>query len=199
MRRITLIFAALAALLALGGCASGYTIDTAVQSFSHLAALPQQPTFRFERLPSQQAFGPEQSELEAMAFPALDRAGLHRDDSDPRFSVQVTGRAQRVLSPYADPWTWGGFGWGVGFANHGVGVGFGGPLFPRYDTVWFQREANIVVRELASNQVVFETRAVNEGPWLDNRAVFPVLFDAAMQGFPNPPPGWRRIDVRVGG
>lgn len=199
MRRITLVLAALAVLLALGGCAAGYTVDTSVQSFSQLAAVPEQPTFRFERLPSQQAFALEQGELEAMAYPALNRAGLRRDDNDARFTVQVTARAQQVLSPYADPWTWGSFGWGVGISNSGMGVGFGGPLFPRYDTVWFHREASIVVRELATSQVVFETRAVNEGPWLDNRALFPVLFDAAMQGFPNPPPGWRRIDVRVGG
>jgi hypothetical protein len=28
--------------------------------------------------------------------------------------------------------------------------------------------------------------------------VFPVMFEAAMQGFPNPPAGPRRVDIRVG-
>jgi hypothetical protein len=28
--------------------------------------------------------------------------------------------------------------------------------------------------------------------------VLPVMFEAAMQGFPNPPPGPRRVDIRVG-
>lgn len=199
LRRFALFLFALGALLALGGCASGYTVDTRVQSFSQLAAVPPQPTYRFERLPSQQVFGADQGVLEAMADPALHKAGLRRDDSAPNYSVQVTARAQQMLSPYADPWMWGGFGWSAGFGHRGVGVGFGGPLFPRYDALWFQREANVVVRELASNQVVYETRAFSEGPWLDDRAIFPLLFDSAMQGFPNPPQGWRRIDVHVGG
>ncbi|WP_253261902.1 hypothetical protein [Ramlibacter montanisoli] len=56
----------------------------------------------------------------------------------------------------------------------------------------------MIVRELASNRVVYETRAVNDGPWLDNNAVLPAMFDAAMQGFPNPPPGPRRVDIQVG-
>jgi len=45
---------------------------------------------------------------------------------------------------------------------------------------------------------VYETHASNDGPWLDNRTVLPAMFEAAMQGFPNPPPGPRRVDIQVG-
>ena len=56
----------------------------------------------------------------------------------------------------------------------------------------------MIVRELPTHRVVYETHAVNDGPWLDNRAVLPAMFEAAMQGFPNPPAGPRRVDILVG-
>ncbi len=67
---------------ALSGCATSYMLDNNVQSFSSLAALPAQPTYRFDRLPSQQAFQ-FQGQIEAMADPALFKAGLRRDDAAP--------------------------------------------------------------------------------------------------------------------
>jgi hypothetical protein len=167
------------------------------RSFSQLGAVPAQPTYRFERSLSQQV-DPTQQALEALADPALHKAGLRRDDAAPRYSVQVGARTVRTLSPYADPWgPWGWGGWGVGFSGRHFGLGFGGP-WPRTDSYWFHREVSVVVRELASNKVVYETHAVNDGPWFDNRTVLPAMFDAAMQGFPNPPPGPRRVDIQVG-
>ncbi len=189
--------AAAAAILVLAGCASTYKLDNQVQSFSHLPAMPTQPSYRFERSLSQQA-DPAQQALEALADPALHRAGLRRDDAAPRYSVQVSARTERSLSPYADPWgPWGWGGWGVGLGGRHFGLGIGGP-WPRGDSYWFHREVSVIVRELASNKVVYETRAVNDGPWLDNNAVLPAMFEAAMQGFPNPPPGPRRVDIQVG-
>lgn len=189
--------AAATAVLVLAGCASTYKLDNQVQSFSHLPAMPAQPSYRFERSLSQQA-DPAQQALEALADPALHRAGLRRDDSAPRYSVQVSARTERSVSPYADPWgPWGWGGWGVGLGGRHFGLGIGGP-WPRGDSYWFHREVSVIVRELASNRVVYETRAVNDGPWLDNNAVLPAMFDAAMQGFPNPPPGPRRVDIQVG-
>ncbi len=189
--------AAAAAVLVLAGCASTYKLDNQVQSFSHLPAMPTQPSYRFERSLSQQA-DPAQQALEALADPALHRAGLRRDDATPRYSVQVSARTERSVSPYADPWgPWGWGGWGVGLGGRHFGLGIGGP-WPRGDSYWFHREVSVIVRELASNKVVYETRAVNDGPWLDNNAVLPAMFEAAMQGFPNPPPGPRRVDIQVG-
>lgn len=201
MVRVLRLFIAgwiVAGLAALSGCAAGYLLDNQVQSFSHLQGLPAQPTYRFERLPSQQT-DPAQTQLEAFADNALFNAGLKRDDRSPRYGVQVTARIQRMLSPYADPydawgWGWGGFGWGG--RHGGVGLGFG---WPRMEQPWYQREVNIIVRELSSNRVVYETRAVNSGPWLDNSSVLPAMFQAALQGFPTPPQGPRRVDIHIGG
>lgn len=178
----------------LAGCASTFVVDSSVRSFSSLTALPAQPTYRFERLPSQQE--PGQAQLEAMADAALHRAGLRRDDANPRYAVQVSGRLQPTLSPWADPWRWGG-GWGVGYHRRGLGLGFGGP-WGGLESPWYHREVAVVVRELPSNRVVFESHASHDGPWLDNSAVFPAMFQAALQGFPNPPPGPRRVDIQVG-
>jgi len=200
MVRIARFLLAAAAALVLTGCATSYKLDNQVQSFSQLQGMPAQPSYRFERSLSQQA-DPAQQALEALADPALHRAGLRRDDAAPRYSVQVSARTARTLSPYADPWgpwgPWGWGGWGVGFSGRHIGLGFAGP-WPHTESYWFHREVSVIVRELASNRVVYETRAVNDGPWLDNRAVLPAMFDAAMQGFPNPPAGPRRVDVMVG-
>ena len=63
---------------------------------------------------------------------------------------------------------------------------------------WFLREVSVIVRELPSNQVVFESHASNDGPGIDNRSVLPAMFEAALQGFPNPPSGPRKVETAVG-
>ncbi len=184
----------------LSGCAGGYLLDNTVTSFSGLTAAPGSLTYRFDRLPSQQV--PAQAQLEAMADPALHEAGLRRDDANPRYTVQVSGAVQPLLSPWADPWRFGPwpdpwrFGaWG-GYWRHGFGVRGG---LGRWEEYWYRRAASVIVRELPGNSVVYETHAHNDGPWLDHTAVFPAMFKAALQGFPTPPPGPRRIDVQIGG
>lgn len=206
MRRALYAPFLIATSLALAGCATSWTVDSQVRSFSQLGALPAEPTYRFDRLPSQQAHGAAQDEVEAMAAPALAAVGLRRDDAHPRYAVQVTARVAPELSPWADPW-WGpgsGPGWGGGlgygrgwrgsawYGGWGWGPGFGPPPDP-----WYGREVSVVMRELPSNQVVYETRARNDGPYSDSRAVLPVMFQAALQGFPHPPQGERRVDITL--
>lgn len=198
----TPLAAALLAVLVLSGCATGYTLDHTVQSFSQLGSLPAQAGYRFERLPSQQAADPMQTTLEQVAEPALSKAGLRRDDTAPRYSVQIAARQEQVLSPFADPWDYPGWGWGwgMGYGRRGWGVGLGSAMHPsRLEQLWYRREVSLVLRDLGTQQVVYETRAMNDGPWTDARVVFPLMFEAAMQGFPNPPPGPRRVDIHVGG
>jgi hypothetical protein len=189
--------AAVATVALLAGCASTYTLDNTVQSFSHISALPQPATYRFERLLSQQDI--TQPQLEAFADPALNAAGLRRDDSRPRYSVQVSARAAQTLSPWADPWAGPGFGFGVGVGGWRRG-GWGWGLHSRYgyEAPWYHREVDVVVRDLSNNnQVVYESRAISDGPFMDSKQVIPAMFVAAMQGFPNPPAGPRRVDVQV--
>lgn len=194
-RSLRILALAGATLALLAGCATNVVLDNTVQSYSGLPALPASPTYRLERLPLQQG-QPGQDQLEALADPALFKAGLRRDDAAPKFSVQVSARVQRTLSPWADPWD--GWGWGrAGYpGGRRWGGGFGTP-FPRADQVWFQREVGVVVRDAVSNKVVFESRAANDGPWYDNALVLGAMFEAALAGFPAPPAGVRRVTVQL--
>ena len=175
----------------LSGCANGYLLDNDVQAFSSLTAPPAQPTYRFERLPSQQV--PAQAQLEGMTAPALQQAGLRRDDANPQYSVQVSAAIHRILSPWSDRWRYGA--WGGPLRHH---FGFGAELSGLDEPYWYRREVSVILRELPSNRVVFETHGVNDGPWVDDQAVFAAMFRAAMQGFPAPPPGLRRVNIQVG-
>ena len=182
----------LAAALLLAAC-STYRLDNTVQSFSHIGALPSPLTYRFERLPSQQ--DPQHAQLEAMADGALNTAGFKRDDANPRYSVQISARTAATLSPWADPWEGAGWGWG-GWGWHRR-FGFGGGL--RYESPWYHREVDVIVRELGTNRVVYESRAINDGPFFDAAKVSPAMFQAALQGFPNPPPGPRLVNIEITG
>jgi hypothetical protein len=182
--------AAFVALLA--GCAGTYVLDNTVQSFSQLGAPPTPATYRYERLPSQQVVN--QAELEALADTALFQAGFRRDDAAPRYSVQIDARLTEVASPWGDPWG-PGIRWGFGFGRRHSHVGVMSPPEPP----WYHREVGIVVRELSSNRVVYETRASNSGPWRDSARVLPAMFQAAMQGFPTPPAGPRVVNVQIPG
>ena len=193
MRRL---LAALLLIATLSGCAT-WVVDSEVRSFSKLTAVPPDATYRFERLPSQQVNEAAQQSLEAMAGAALDRVGLRRDDAGARYNAQVGARVTLALSPWADPWLYGpgryGPGaWGAGYGYRGGWYGFD---FPPASNPWYEREVSLVLREQASGQVVYETRARNDGPYNRSADILPVMFDAALQGFPNPPEGERRIDI----
>jgi hypothetical protein len=176
----------------LSGCASTYTLDNRVQSFTQLTEVPTPATFRFERLPSQ-VQDLNQAQLEALADPALYQAGFRRDDANPRYSVHVSATIMRTLSPWADPW-WNGWGWGYGYGRHHAYYG----MWSGMDYPWYHREVSVIIRDLSSNRVVYETRAINDGPWHDSQNVLPAMFQAALQGFPAPPPGPRVVNIQMG-
>jgi hypothetical protein len=62
---------------------------------------------------------------------------------------------------------------------------------------WFKRELTILMRDLSTGQVMYETRALHDGVWSDTLAVLPAMLDAALTGFPQPPPGTRRINIEI--
>jgi predicted small secreted protein len=64
-----------AATVTLSGCATSWVVDSDVKSFSSLSTVPPGATYRFERLPSQQADTARQDSLEAMAAAALEKVG----------------------------------------------------------------------------------------------------------------------------
>lgn len=193
MRWITLPL--LCAALWLTGCASTRLVDSDVQSFSQLAGAPARATYSFERLPSQQAQGAQQSAVEDQARLALAKVGLRQDSAAPFYRVQAHARTD--LLAYPDYWDGPGWGWG-GWGGLGGGRGFYGGLSMRFPPpTLYRREVGLILREAASGTVVYETRAVHEGVWTDNPAVFAAMFDAALNGFPTPPTGPRRIVLEI--
>ena len=190
MRWITLPL--LCAALWLTGCASTRLVDSDVQSFSQLAGAPARATYSFERLPSQQAQGAQQSAVEDQARLALAKVGLRQDSAAPFYRVQAHARTD--LLAYPDYWDGPGWGWG----GWGGGRGFYGGLSMRFPPpTLYRREVGLILREAATGNVVYETRAVHEGVWTDNPAVFAAMFDAALNGFPTPPSGQRRIVLEI--
>jgi predicted small secreted protein len=190
-RWIPLLVLSLAAAL-LTGCSTTRVVEGQVQSFSTLAAVPAPATYRIERLPSQQA--PSFDAIATLAEQSLERAGLRRDDAAPRLLVQLGAQADTV--PRNDPFGpsgpystgprgfggWYGRGWGV----HGMWR-FGEP------TPLHRRAVSIVMRDASTQAVVYETSAVHEDVWVSDPAVYGVLFDAALNGFPKPPEGPRQV------
>lgn len=188
----------------LTGCASVRLIDSDVVS---VAAVPpglslQGAKYRFERLPSQ-VHNPEAGLAEQQAQAAMTAVGLVRDDAAASLSVMVGFSGTQYL---ADPWGRPlGTGW-TPYGNIAIGSGFGrsfgshvglgvGMRFP--PPTHYRREVSVVMRDLKSGQVVYETRASHTGPWSDSVPIFATLFQAALANFPNPPVGPRRVNIEL--
>ena len=206
-RQLTRWFSVAMAALALSwltGCASMRLIDSDVVS---VAAAPpgmrlQGAKYRFERLPSQ-VHNPEAGLAEQQAQAAMTAVGLVRDDAAASLSVMVGfSGTQYLADPWGRPlgtgWTpYGSIAVGSGFGrNFGSHVGLGvGMRFP--PPTQYRREVSVVMRDLKSGQVVYETRASHAGPWSDSVPIFATLFQAALANFPNPPAGPRRVNIEV--
>lgn len=199
--------ALVAAMVALAGCAS-VTVDSQVSAFSKLPpTVAANSSYRFEVLPSQQAEPARQAKVEGAAQAALQKVGLTRNDAAPRYSVQVGLRSQEVVrGAYPGYWDHGfaGFGrfgdpyWRHAYYGPGFypGFGFYSPFYPGASSS-YRHEVTLLLRDVASQQVVFETKAVHEGFWRDTERLLPAMLEAALRGFPNPPQGARQIEVQL--
>lgn len=179
--------------LLLGGCATTRVVDSDVRSFSSLPAAATTAAYRFERLPSQQSYAAQQDQLEVIAQQALAKVGLQRDDRAAKYSVLIGAQAQREIRYNYDPW-WPG--WGPHWRGHGS-MFWRQPFPPYTETRLYKHEVSVIIRDLASSQLVYETHAAHDGLWADSAAIWPVMFEAALSGFPNPPPGMRRVNIEI--
>jgi hypothetical protein len=53
------------------------------------------------------------------------------------------------------------------------------------------------MRDLASSQVTFESKAMHEGPWSDGANLLPLVMEAALRDYPNPPNGPRKVVIEL--
>ena len=183
----------------LAGCSGMRLVDSQVLAVANVPSgvQLQGARYRFERLPSQVS-NPEAGLAEQQAEQALAAVGLVRDDAAAQLSVLVGFQGTQYL---ADPWgqpypnTWGSISIGRGVPwGSGVGVGMGMRFPP---PTHYRREVSLILRDLKSGQVVYETRASHDGPWSDSVTIFATLFKAALANFPNPPAGPQRVNIEI--
>lgn len=205
--RLAIIFAVIAGFLGLAGCSTVRRVDSQVNAFSSLDAMPTALTWRFERLPSQQNLtgtaAQRQKAVEAVVSQELGKIGFAPQAAEAqtaaRWSVQVSARIQRLeRSPFDDGWDRPGFGFpGRDYVVTGDGRVIYLPSIPRMEPPWFVREVGLIIRDTADARVVFETSARHEGRWADDEAVLPAMFEAALKGFPKPPTGPRVVNIDI--
>lgn len=185
--------------LVVSGCTTVRLVDSQVTSYAP-KLITSGASYQFERLPSQQADVAMQGALETMTERALAKVGLRRQDGATDLLVQVHV-SQRTESTGLDrPGLAWQIGWGGGWRpGHHGGFALGSrALFPGLDDrLNYWREVRLVLREQASQSVVYETRASHDGPWSDGAAIWPAMLDAALQGFPQPPAGERRVSIEI--
>lgn len=182
---------AVVASVVLGGCALPRMIDSDVQSFVGTPAAVAGATYRFERLPSQQALGAAHEHVEALTEEALGRAGLVRNDTQARYSIQV---ALNVVQFQPAPRRQPHFG-GPYVAANGT-LFYPGPLL-MLEPPWYSHTVHLLMRDTHTAQVAFESTASFDGPWSDSANLLPAILEAALQGYPNPPPGPRKVVVEL--
>ena len=197
--------------LLLSGCNSMRIIESQVQTSTQWPVTASQSTapakafFRLDRLPADvnnlQA-GWAEVELEA----ALAPLGWTRNDTQAQYTIWIGVRAAEFI---ADPWgrpvrgPWvnrfnisigtgyrpHGVGWGLGM-NSGMRAGFPPPS-------GYAQEVSIIIRDLQTSNVVYQTKALHEGPWSDHPNIWRPMISAALQGFPNPSVLNRRVDTTI--
>lgn len=185
------------------GCSGLQLVENNVTAFHTWNAPPPGPgtPYRFERLPSQQVSAAYQDHVEEAARVALAKVGMDLNPAAPRFSVQVRVITQVIEAlPYGPGYD--GFGFGMpgvflGGGSRGGAFGLSFPLGYSTPSPYFHRDLTLLVRNLGNSQVVFETRVTNDGIQNETPAVLSAMLDAALQGFPEPPPGPRRINVQI--
>lgn len=192
MRRHFLHCLLLVSTTLLGGCGLPRMIDSEVQSFVGSEGALTGVGFRFERLPSQQAQPAQQDTLEHMAEQALTEAGLQRDDVHPHYSAQVAFSVQTIAPPVQRR----------SRAERPVlrpdGVVLYTPsLMLTLEPPWYQHSVHLVLRRVDNARVAFESSAVFDGPWSDSANIVPVLLQAALRDYPQPPVGPRKVVIEL--
>lgn len=176
----------------LGGCSLPRMIDSNVESFVGSEGALTGVGFRFERLPSQQQRSQQQEALERMADEALQDVGLRHDDTTPRYSAQVELSVQTIVPPFQPRFR----------AERPLFGPDGGGLPPSsfslmLEPPWFSHTVRVVLRDLDTARVAFESSASFDGPWSDSTRLVPVILRAALRDYPHPPAGLRKVVIEL--
>lgn len=179
------------ATVVLSGCATSRNIDSEVRSFSGPTPIASGATYRFERLPSQDAKALEV--IEAIAQKVLSAKSLVRADDKPSYSVQVRLDAEILVPDVMTRWANSPFPDRIVLAPDGS-------LWrqvrrPLLDPTWYRHSLQFVMRDLVNGNVAYEARAVHESPWSDTPNLIAPLMEAALSNFPGSEPKPKTITV----
>jgi hypothetical protein len=173
---------------ALTACALPRMIDSDVSSFIGKPAPVKGASYRLERLPSQTE-SERQKRIEEVATKALTSAGLRADNAQPQLAVTVTVQTEQFTRAPQRP-THGGLFFGMdGFIDSGFMLNIEPP--------WYRYTVQFLMRDIASSQITFESKAMHEGPWSDGANLLPLVMEAALRDYPNPPNGPRRVAIEL--
>lgn len=194
--------ATLLLLLGLTGCSGLRLIDSEVLAQAAPGAdtmLRAGARYRYERLPSQQNDPGLQQTLERAADLALGKVGLRAAGQDQQADLGVMLSVQSAAWVQDDEGNLFPVGQLVPRMRIGIGLGTGGSALALSMpiTYLYRHQLVLLMRDLRSGQIAYETRAWHEGPWPDRDMLLQVMLDAALQGFPNPPSGRRLVRTEV--
>ena len=209
-KRVAMSLAMVAGMLLLSACTNVRIIESHVQSTPQWTApAPAKAFYRWDRLPAD-VNNPQAGWAEVQLEAALAPLGWTRNDIEAQYSVWVGVRTAEFIAdpwgrPVRSPWT-NHFqvSVGTGYRPHGVGVGLGMstglPPFGRSGfppPSGYAQEVSIIIRDLHTSNVVYQTKATHEGPWADHSPILQAMLSAALQGFPNPQVLKRRVDTTI--
>lgn len=190
--------------LLLGACATTRVVDSEVRSYAGIVVPQPKASFRFDRLLSQQTTQAQeqafQQRLEAMATTALADIGLSQVDQQAQYTVQVSASVELVArAPVFPGPRLGGF-WGIHqpLFGTGMGVGVGIGMANYMEPPWSRYGVHLLIRDAATNALVFESTAQHIGPWSDATNMLPAVLRAALRDYPQSMPQSRTVRVEVG-
>jgi len=205
---------AFGSLMILTGCSTVRVIESQVQTTTQWpagSAAPTQAIYRLERLPAD-ANNVQAGWAELELEPVLAGLGWTRNDVDARYSVWIGVRTAEFIAdawgrPVRGPWVSHVYlGVGSGYRPRGLstsmGWSLGGPIYPGVRPGFppasgYAQEVSIIIRDLQTSQVVYQTKAMHEGPWADHPNILRAMIGAALQGFPQPSAKSRRVDTTI--
>jgi hypothetical protein len=194
--------------IVLTGCAATNVVSQ-VSSYGPWPEARKPGAYVFERLPSQAVQAADQARLEAAAEPALLKRGFHRVEQPEKaaYTVQIDAgvrteprvRYDPVLVPYGMHPGYVGAGypyfWRPGVGGWWGSGGSGLSLSLALDPPWVTLEVRLLIRDRRDGRVLYETQAAHDRVGSVDEAVLPFVFEAALDGFPQPPRGRRVVTV----
>ena len=203
-------FTAVATVLALSACAGMNQLSNDVSTYSLWPSGRQPATYAFERLPSQQAYADRQQLLEDAAGGALGQAGFKPAADALSADVTVTLGARVTpydRSPWDDPFWWHGglyaglyagrFYGGWPYWRHGFGPRHYYYDYGFYDTVIYEREVAMLIRDSKTGQPLYEVRVTNDGYSSSIMSLLPAMFEAGLKDFPTGGANPRRVVTQI--